>query len=59
MHNEVRHFFRGQDYEAWKQMKAALAANSRQYRHLFESLPIKIFQTTPDGRSLDANHAFG
>jgi PAS domain S-box-containing protein len=40
------------------QAEVALRASEERYRQLFEDVPIGIYRTTPDGRTLLANPAF-
>jgi len=40
-----------------KQAEAALARSEREYRTLFENMPIGMYRTAADGRILDANEA--
>ncbi|HEV3118338.1 MAG TPA: PAS domain S-box protein [Gemmataceae bacterium] len=40
-----------------RQAEKALRASEERYRHLFEDVPIGIYRTTPDGRTLLANPA--
>ena len=40
-----------------RQTQAALKTSEEHYRSLFDGVPLGLFQTTPDGRILDANPA--
>jgi PAS domain S-box-containing protein len=46
------------DISRYKQTEAALQVSEARYRHLFEGVPLGLFQTTPEGRYLDANETF-
>ncbi|MFX1510795.1 MAG: PAS domain S-box protein [Promethearchaeota archaeon] len=39
----------------WKEVQLALEESEAQYRSLFDSVPVGIFRTTPNGEILDAN----
>ena len=45
------------DITDWKEIQIALEKSEAQFRSLFDSVPVGIFRTTPDGRILDANPA--
>ena len=47
----------GIDITAEKEMESALEESEAQYRSLFDSVPVGIFRTTPDGQIHDANPA--
>ncbi len=40
-----------------KAQSAALRASEERYRTLFDSVPVGLYRTTPEGNILDANHA--
>ncbi len=41
----------------WKEVQLALEESEAEYRSLFDSVPVGIFRTTPEGEILDANPA--
>jgi PAS domain S-box-containing protein len=47
----------GRDISARKKMEDALREAEQNYRGIFDNAIFGIFQTTPDGRLLNANHA--
>jgi PAS domain S-box-containing protein len=47
----------GIDITEWKKTQQALKDSETQHRYLFDSVPVGIFRTTPDGQILDVNPA--
>ncbi len=56
--NEIRHFIAvKQDITERKKVEASLIESEKEYRALFENMPIGLYRTSADGQILDANTA--